>query len=195
MNAFEVYQTYLALKLHFTSDYDYFRYNGKVKADVKSFSGRKDKFFFEKLAKQNDPTGFILANIVADPTTYAKELAYDEQAKIIYRKWLKNKESLSYVFASEIKQLDPNFNKNFVCGSGYHPILLRLWLAERITLETLCIVCDITRCINYWDKQLKGDTFYDNSSLLIKKYTPFITYDKAKFKELLLKEAMAKQLS
>ena len=46
---FDAYKTYLALKRHFTSDYDYFKYNGKVRAGVESFLKRNDKFFFRKL--------------------------------------------------------------------------------------------------------------------------------------------------
>ena len=51
---FDAYKTYLAIKQHFTSGYDYFKYNGKVKAKIESFLKRKDKFFFRKLQKRYD---------------------------------------------------------------------------------------------------------------------------------------------
>ena len=51
MNEFEAYQKYIALKLHFTSDYDYFKYNGKTNVTLNSFNERKDKFHFKKLVK------------------------------------------------------------------------------------------------------------------------------------------------
>ena len=38
MNEFETYEKYVALKLHFTSEYDYFRYNGKTSVTPKSFN-------------------------------------------------------------------------------------------------------------------------------------------------------------
>ena len=44
MNEFEAYKHYLALKLHFSSDYDYFKYNGKTNATQQSFEKRKDRF-------------------------------------------------------------------------------------------------------------------------------------------------------
>ena len=40
MNEFEAYEKYVALKLHFTSEYDYFRYNGKTSVTPKSFNER-----------------------------------------------------------------------------------------------------------------------------------------------------------
>ena len=51
MTDFEVYKIYLALKLHFSSDYDYIKYNGKVNASLASYQKRKDQFFFKKLAR------------------------------------------------------------------------------------------------------------------------------------------------
>ena len=57
MNEFEAYEKYVALKLHFTSEYDYFRYNGKTSVTLKSFNERKDRFHFKRLSKKyDDPT-------------------------------------------------------------------------------------------------------------------------------------------
>ena len=52
MTDYEAYTTYLALKLHFSTDYDFFRYNGKVSASPESFKKRKEKYQFVKLAKK-----------------------------------------------------------------------------------------------------------------------------------------------
>ena len=52
MNAHETYQKYMALKRHFTSDYDIFKYNGKVKNTEHSrFEVRRDKMCCHKLWK------------------------------------------------------------------------------------------------------------------------------------------------
>ncbi len=185
MNSFEVYITYLALKQHFTSDYDYFRYNGKVKASVDSFNKRSDKFFFEKVAKHSDPVGFLLSNIIAIPGSYIRDLAYSEEAKNTYKKWQKTRESLGYVFSSEILLLDNSFNDNFICRHHVHPTLLRLFLSKKISLETLCILCDLTSCMKYWNKQMKGDPIYDDVELLVRKFTPFLQFDKEKFTKII----------
>ena len=187
MNSFDAYRTYLALKQHFSSDYDYFKYQGKVNATISSFQARRDRFFFDKLAKHNDPVGFLLSNIIHNPTAYIRELAYGENEKTIYKKWLKTKESLSYIFTTELAALDPDFNSNFVCKSNDHPPLLKTYLRGKISLETLTILCTLTGCDKRWDKQLGGDIIYEDISKLIKKYTPFITYDKDKFKEIVRK--------
>ena len=186
MSPFEVYITYLALKRHFTSEsYDFHKYNGKINASIDAFKARKDCFFFEKLAKHQNPKDFLLANIIVNPTAYVRDLAYDEKYKIIYNKWLKTKESLTYVFQTEITNLHPDFNSNFLCTDGNHPILLRLFLGEKISLETLSILCNLTGCLKHWDQQLEGDIVYKDVGLLVKKYKQFLQYDKEKFKKII----------
>ena len=51
VNGFEVYKIYLAIKLHFTSkrqSYDFHRHNGKQLQDWKTFTKRRDRYFFHK---------------------------------------------------------------------------------------------------------------------------------------------------
>ena len=186
MNAYEAYILYLGLKLHFTSkDYDYFKYNGKVKADAHSFESRRDRYFFEKLAKHRDVQGFLVSNLVSGSRSYIRDLVYNEQAQKAYADWLKIKESLGYIFKEEISQLKGGFNENFICKDRQHPNVLRQYLGHKISLETLCILCNITGCMDYWNKQLKGDVVYEDVELLVRKYIPFLQFDKEKFKKII----------
>ena len=53
MNPLECYKVYMAIRLHFISkSYDYFKYNGKVKASNDSFYKRRDKYRFDHLCRQ-----------------------------------------------------------------------------------------------------------------------------------------------
>ena len=55
MTGFEVYKTYLALKQHFTKqEYDYFKYNGKVRANENSFEQGMIGFITENGAIQSE---------------------------------------------------------------------------------------------------------------------------------------------
>ena len=63
---YDAYTLYLGIKLHFYSkDYNFVRYNGKVKADINSFVKRKDKYHFGKLYKKykNNLQDFYIANL------------------------------------------------------------------------------------------------------------------------------------
>ena len=48
---FDVFKVYLAVKLHFTSNYNYFDYDGKVNCKLETFTKRNDSYFFHKLSK------------------------------------------------------------------------------------------------------------------------------------------------
>ena len=50
-------------------------------------------------------------------------------------------------------------------------------MSNKITLETLAIVCDLRNCCTYWSKHL-NDPVYDEIRLLLMKYTGFVNYDK-----------------
>jgi hypothetical protein len=91
MTAYDCFKEYLSLKNHFTKDsYDYFKYNGKVRTNLSSFEKRKDKIFFHKLAKHENVHGFLVANLVHNPKTWIKELAYSEEAERYTKIGLKN---------------------------------------------------------------------------------------------------------
>jgi len=185
MNAYDCYREYVALKSHFKNNsYDYFRYGGKTNVKPTTFEQRNDKAFFFKLAKHKQPREFILANLVYDDF-WIGDIVLNEQAQKNYKAWQKRKESLGYIFKTELGKLNPDFNANFVVPPGEHPIIIRLYLEQQICLETLVILVDIARCSSYWRKQM-NDIVWQMLEKRIRKYKPFLTYEKAKFKKIVI---------
>lgn len=185
MNQFEVYVTYLALKRHFESSFDFFKYNGKVNATVKSYEKRTDKIYFEKLSKRQDPKNYILSNLIINPKIYIKDLAYSKESEDIYLDWQKRNESLQYLFSEELNQIDIDFNSNFMVFNGQHPKIIRIYLQKQISLETLCILVSLVGCRTHWKKNLT-DPLFNDIILLIDKYTPFIQFNREKFKSIVI---------
>lgn len=187
MSAFECYKEYLALKNHFSKpDYDYFKYNGKLKANADSFNTRKDKLFFQKLAKHPDVHNFLVANLSENEKHWIRDLAYSENAEKTYKNWLKRQQSLSYVFKQELGKLDSDFNRNFVVKSNEHPLLLKLFLASEISLETICLLLEFTGAKKHWDSKMQYDLVYDSIKTKIEKYTPFIRCDREKLRKIVV---------
>jgi hypothetical protein len=187
MSAFECYKEYLALKNHFTkSSYDYFKYNGKSNAKVDSFNTRKDKLWFQKLAKHPDVHNFLVANFAKNEKAWIKELAYSEEAEKVYKDWLKRNQSLSYQFKKELKELCPTFDVNLTVYKSLHPYLLKSYLGGYVSLETVCILLELTGAKKYWDSKMEYDIIYQEVKMKIEKYTPFIKYDKEKMKKIVL---------
>lgn len=182
MTGFEAYKLYLALKNHFNSKtYDYFKYNGAIKAKIESFENRKDKYFFTKLSKRKDVLGFLVSLFVyGKKDLWIGDIVRNEEQEEIFLKWKKVKESITYVFENDLDLLKEDFKENFVIEEGQHPHLLKLLLGEHIHIETFIILNDIIRFVPGWNKKLVDDHIWSDIRLKCKKYHPFMKYDKQK---------------
>lgn len=187
MTPFETFKLYVSIRNHFNQkNYDYFLYNGKSRTSQESFEKRKDKMFFLKLSKHEDVLGFLVSNFLENSKTWIKELAYSENAEKIYNDWLKRKQSLTYQFKQDISKLDDDFNGLFKVEHNQHPIILKSYLSGDVSLETFCIMLEITNSKKYFDKSLESDIIWEELSLKVKKYTPFIHYDREKMRKICL---------
>ena len=186
----DAYRCYLSLKNHFTKDqYDYHKYRGKVRATNQSFYKRKDRFWFEKFARQkNDKevVDFFVSNFVSstDPgTMWIGEMIKEGDGR--YQDWQKKVQSLSYIFKEEVDALfeGKEVDDVFDCSKG-HPLILKSYLGKKTSLETL-VICD--RILEYrkdWDKKL-NDPVWETVSRKIKKYSPFLNIDVPRYKKIL----------
>lgn len=184
MNAYECYTTYTALKRHFTSTYDYEYFHGKIKATPASFEKRNDRYFFQKLAKRKDAFEYMIANFaIAD--YYIGDLLNNSECTTNYLKWVQRHQTLEYTFKKEIKTLPDDFNSWFRCENS-HPIILKSYLADDISLEILMIIFDVSGALEYCNKRLENDFIWPKVYQKIKKYGTFFKFDKSQYKKILL---------
>jgi hypothetical protein len=185
MTDFEAYRVYCAIKRHFNSDtYDYFKYNKKVNASLKTFEKRKDKYFFFKLATHKDLEGFLVANLYRTDA-WVGDLVNQQAADRNYRQWLKRKESLSYLFRTEIEQIDDLAAE--IRTTGQHPELFKRYLSGEIGADTLIIINRLFKgCVfQYWKTKLSDPVWIEEYRRLMK-LTPFIVFDEDKYKSILV---------
>lgn len=189
MVPFDTYKTYLALKSHFTKDsYDYHKYQGKSRASLQSFYKRKDRYWFEKLSRQKEDKeviDFFVANFVSctDPqNAWIGDMIKEGESR--YKSWQKRIQSLSYLFKEESEQLfEDKFEEVFDCSKG-HPLLLKMFLVGKISIETLVIYDRIFLFGKDFDNKLK-DPVWETVSLKMKKYSPFLHIDVFHYKKIL----------
>ena len=185
---YDCYTEYTALKAHFSSNYDYHKYNGKMKsANPAAFNNSNLKLFFQKLAKHRDVQGFLVANFLEDNKAWIRELAYSDKAEAVYTEWAKRIQSLTYTFTQEINKLDEDsFNENFIVKNGNHPLILKLYLGKDISLETLTILVDLSGADQYLDRVLEHDPVWEEVSFKVSKYKPFLQFDREKIRKIIL---------
>jgi hypothetical protein len=180
MDGFEAYKLYLALKSHFTSKtYDFFKYQGKVRAKRESFECRNDKYFFQKLAKHKDLTNFLVSIFVyGHRDLWVGDIARNEESEQLYQKWQRIRQSLTYVFMSDLEKFNEDLVSSFIVEDGQHPHALRLLLSDQIHIETFIIMNDLLRFVPLWNKQMVDKIVWPDVRLKCKKYHPFIEYDR-----------------
>jgi len=186
----DAYRCYLALKNHFTKDhYDYHKYRGKTRATNAAFYKRKDRFWFEKFARQKDDkeiVDFFVSNFIysTDPgTIWIGEMIKEGEGR--YQEWKKKTQSLTYIFKEEVNNLfDGNkVDEVFDCTEG-HPPILRSYLGGNTSLETL-VICDMILGYGKNFDQKLNDPVWETVSRKIKKYGPFLNIDVSRYKKIL----------
>jgi len=186
----DAYRCYLALKNHFTKDhYDYIKYRGKTRASNEAFYKRKDRFWFEKFARQKNDKEveeFFVSNFIysTDPgTMWIGEMIKEGEGR--YTDWKKKVQSLTYIFKEETESVFENkkVDDMFDCSKG-HPPILKIYLKGDISLESMVIYDRILGYGKDFDKQLK-DPVWETVSRKIKKYSPFLNIDVSHYKKIL----------
>ena len=188
MEAFDVYKSYLALKLHFTTDkYDAIKQRGRVRATKQSFFKRNDLINIRKIAEsysEKEVVDFLVANFVSGDRWGG---VFDSEAKHNYLDWKRRMEAMSYTFKNDIDNLlfycekhNINFD-NLFYSDLKQPIILKRYLGKHISIETLVILNQINNYTNRLDIDLKNDIIWPDVSRIIKKYTPFLKIDKDRY--------------
>ena len=187
---YQVYTEYLALKSHFTNkNYDYFKYNKKVRATITSFNRRKDRYFFERTSRKlsdKEVVDFLVSNFAYSDNVQNLWIgSLINEGERNYAEWTKRQQSLTYLFKEQSNEL---FSENklddvFNCSKG-HPPVLKMFLGGKISLETLVIYDKIFLFGNTFDKKLL-DPVWESVSLKLKKYSPFINIDVFNYRKIL----------
>lgn len=195
MDEFGVYKMYLALKLHFTTDnYDVIENKGRVRASRHAFAKRKDLFSIKKISKtysDEEIANFLISNFVSGNRWGG---IFDSEAGKTYILWKGKMESLTYNFNKELDKIKDDleiqekpFKFAFEITKAQHPYILKAYLRNDISIETLVILEKIYPFVETFDGELKTDILWPDISRMIKKYKPFLKIDREKYDRLFRK--------
>ena len=195
MIPFEVYRTYLSVRNHFTRDsYDFFKFGGKTKVSSGAFDRRKDRYIFDKISKdfRDDEVPLLFVSNFVDKDKFWIGNVLSEESRNIYITWKKRIQSLSYGFkndveliAQEMHDREIDFNGVFKIQDGQHPIILRLALANLISLESFLILNKILSFFPQFNRQIEETIIWPDFYKKCVKYEPFMKVDTTQFKFIL----------
>lgn len=183
---YECYTIYLALKQHFSNEnYDFLQYNGKVRTSIKTYNKRNDRYFFEKLSRKYDRQEiieyFVASFIHSDNPSSLWIGDLKSTGDEIYTSWKANIQALTYRFTEDLKKLteSQHLYECIQSNETKHPSIIKAFLRNDITLETLFILEDIL----HFMKESDYDPILKTINFKIKKYRPFFEYNKSYFIE------------
>ena len=184
-SGYGAYLLFLALRTHFNSaKYNFFEMNGKLRANKESYNKRHDKYFFEKLAREynaEELKDFFVANLLND-THYITEML-DENAKANYDNYKMRHQSLSYQFKHDLDKV--LLGNPFKLSLDEYPPIILCYLNKTISHETMVVLNDFVPFADKFDKYLSDDIIWSKVSLKLRKYKPFVKYDKVRMKNIL----------
>ena len=181
-----VYETYRAIKLHFTNgSYNFFRYNGKVKNKIVT-NDQVDKFVMsnnygfsqalaKKFNKKMEVVEFLLASLVRNPNIWLEQLLQDD-AERVYKEWKKRQESLTYTFISDLNFIfshGKHFNTYFISENGEYAPIFQYLMNEQICLESAAILNMVLKYTRRFGK-VKKDFILEDIINRIDKYEVFV---------------------
>jgi len=187
-SGYGAYIVFVTIRTHFESrTFDFFKHH-KVKATRDTYNSRNDKWFFDKVAKEyenKDLRDFFIANRLKD-RNYITELLEDD-ARQNYIEYQGRRQALTYLIKNDMEKVFKyGSHKPFDVSDGEYPYLVGLYLRGSISPETMVILNDFIPYINKFDKYLgQNDFIWSKISLKLRKYKPFLKYDKEKFKNIL----------
>ena len=198
MDGFDVYKIYLAIKLHFTSEsYDYFKHNGKTTARLNTFTKRRDRYFFHKLSRSYSSSAcvdYFVAGFIGSDSVWIGDVV-GKSGQENYTRWQKRIESLSYVFENDcntlldfIEEKRIKFDDLFKVKDKQHPPLVKLYIANKITIETMVILNDILNYSKQFNKEIGETVIWPKKYKLLMNYKPFLKYNITKMKMIIKKK-------
>lgn len=188
LSGFDVYRLYVALKTHFHSEtYNFFESNGRIRANKSSYQRRRDRYFFERLAKRFsgrdsfELLDYFVANLATNANLWVGDMLA-ETCEQNYLDWCRRIQSLDYTFEcdceillNEIEKRDIAFDGLFETKDQMHPLLLQMVMRDQICIESFIILDNMLHFFKHWDREMSDDYVWKAFELRCRNYKPFLT--------------------
>ncbi len=178
MKAADIYMMHLALKQHFTSKYDFFKYNGRIKI----FGKRRQNsdHVYSRLSKSlqtDDVQPFLVAHMLQDPNQWIGTMigsdVWPEQKKKLLRLHEIYVKDLKTIVEFCVEHEYDTLQQVFTSGRHY-PIVVKLCQQGYIELETVVILNRIIDFMAEANEDFGDDIIFEGFADRLKNYDPFV---------------------
>jgi hypothetical protein len=172
-DGYEVYVMYLALQRHFSTNYDYFLYNGKIKASTEAYSKRNDLFSFEKITKivkKEDREDFFVAHFLDNSKEWIKNMSKQkfEEYKATYKNFpIRFKQDMEFIKMNNPSSL-------IWSDTNQIPTIHKYVLDSTLSIESIIMLDRLFPFIDNHDELIKVPFVWPDYINKIRKYRPFV---------------------
>jgi hypothetical protein len=128
----------------------------------------------------------VVANFIDHgPNIWIGDLVTDSKYEDTYKSWMKRRESISYVFKSEIEGIS-DIDEDLKVIDGQYPKLLQQYMKKKVSLETIIVLSNMIGFLKKWKKEISDPIVWPEIYNTCIKYAPFMEYDADKLKKITL---------
>jgi len=170
---YEVYQLYLAMQRHFSTDYDFFKYNGKVNASTDAYQKRSDMYSFEKITKiieRKDLEDFFLSHFLEDPKCWIRNMSKIKMEQ--YKAHIKNMPSKFREDCYTIKRSGPG--ECMKVSNNSIPLIHKKCIDGEINIESLVLLNQLYSFISQHEALVDLPFVWPDHLRKLKNYSPFV---------------------
>ena len=167
---YDTYKLYLAMQRHFSTSYDFHKYNGKVNASIEAYQKRNDMFSFEKLSKivpQDELVNFFLCHFLDNPKCWIRNMS-----KASYEKYKAKHKNFPTTFREELQYLSQHKPADLMATNDI-PLIHRLCMEKKVSMETLIAMDKFFPFIDKHNDEVNVPFAWPDHIAMLKNYRPF----------------------
>lgn len=194
MDPFDIWVTYVRMKLHFRSQMEYFRYDGVVNTlTIDAYRKRKDRGLFERIYKKygDESKQFLLSSFVGLKHNPADLYVYDMLDDTHYEEqWARFRRVSSSLSRTLRHDLIKCLRKAKTLKSAMRPdngvpILLRMVASYDINIETYVMLNKVIPINETYKRKFEIDPRVQKICSTADSYAPFVQVDEDAIKQII----------
>ncbi len=148
MTGYDIWRIATATSMHFSSNYDAFKFSFKAKnLSVSAYNKRRDKYFFEhavkKFSSEEEIRRYVFANYFFDEVSW-----FGDMSPQPYDDYNIRLQSMSYLFRKDLKQFDPRLDFILQSYHGKYPVIMNAMFTHDVMPETVMLIHLLTNFLN-----------------------------------------------
>ena len=183
MEPFSVFRNFLALKLHFTENYNFLENHENLKSiTYTKFENRSDSRIFIKLStklEKDDVIPFFVSQFSDRNIFNITDIVNDmNKSYNIYINWIKRIQNLEGLYKHDLtiisKAASGNWKNVFCSKNGDYPLIFKMVCAKDISPETYSCMNDLFNHASHVYSNFLEDDMFNNLNFRYVKYRYFL---------------------